>query len=106
MEWDLDRAGFVLTPPESREWHQSIALFTAAYLRAELTRRGCEVLTMAAASPISTMFAMPNVEASPVASERLSALELALCDAPELAESGTHMVVVARKSGAGGEGRR
>ncbi|HEX6032747.1 MAG TPA: class I SAM-dependent methyltransferase [Tepidiformaceae bacterium] len=108
MEWDLREPppGFVLTPPGSGEWHQPLALFTARYLKGEFARRGCEVLTVAAASPIATLFPMPKVEASPVASERLIALEVALSDVPELAESGMHMVVVARKSGAAGEGRR
>jgi hypothetical protein len=75
----------------------ALALFSAAYLREQFESRGCEVLTIAAASPIATMFPMPNIEASPTAAERLTQLELALCDTPELAESGTHMIVVARR---------
>lgn len=99
MTWDPEspRPPFVLTVPGSEEWHQPIALFTAAYLRDELGRRGCDVLTIAAASPLSTLFPMPSVEASAEASERFTRLELALCDNPYLAESGTHMIVVARR---------
>ncbi len=99
MQWDLAarHPGYVLTVPGSPEWHQPLALFSAAYLREQFEARGCEVLTVAAASPICTLFPTPQIEASAEASDRLMQLELALCETPELAESGTHMILVVHR---------
>jgi SAM-dependent methyltransferase len=97
MPWDRSEPlpGYVLTMPGSSEWHQPMALFTANYLRSLLHTHGCNVVAMAAANPISTLWPMPSVEADEGAVRRLQELDLAFCETPELVEGGTHMVVVA-----------
>ncbi len=94
-------SGVVLTVPGSDEFHQPMALFTASYMRGALERVGLLIERLAAANPITRAGqALSRVTASAEATERLLELELAVCEAPGVADMGEHIVIVARKRGA------
>lgn len=90
--------GVVFTTPGSKEFHQPLALFTAAGLRASLEAAGLEVETMATSNPLLPEYLhVPRIEASPEASSLMMALEEALCAEPGLLDAGGHLLAVARK---------
>ena len=63
-----------------------------------LEEAGCEVVTIAAANPLTHQGqSLAQIEASPRAEERLTELELALSEEPGLVDAGQHLGVVARK---------
>lgn len=100
LDWDavLSAAGVVFTRPTSNEFHQPMALFSAAGLRAALVEAGLEVQTLATANPFLPEFlAVPKLESSERATERLVDLEVTLCDQPGLVDSGSHLLAVAIK---------
>ena len=91
LDWDelLSGADVVLTKPGSPEFHQPVALFTAKGARRLLEEAGCEVVTIAAANPLTHQGqTLAQIEASPQAEERLTELELALCEEPGLVDAG------------------
>lgn len=101
IDWlpPVDLPGLGLTLPSSDEFHLPMALFTAAYLRKLTERAGCEVLSMAAANPISRMgLPLDRISSSPEAASQLEALELAMARAPGMIDCGEHIVVAARKN--------
>ena len=90
--------GVLLTVPGSTEFHQPLALFTAAHLRELVESSGCEVERMAAANPISRAgLPLAAVSADSEASRRLGELELAACEALGLLDAGAHIVLSARR---------
>ena len=90
--------GVALTVPGSSEFHQPMALFSAAYLQAALGSVGLRHDRIAAANPISRPgLALERVSSSAEASQRLLELELAICEQHGVADSGTHIVVTATK---------
>ena len=100
LGWDelLGDADVVFTKPGSAEFHQPVALFSARGARRLLEAAGCEIVTIAAANPLSQQGqSLPQIEVSAEAEERLTALELACCEELGLVDAGQHLVVVARK---------
>jgi SAM-dependent methyltransferase len=100
LAWDVrDPApGIVLTQPGSDEFHLPMALFSSAGLRQALESAGCEMLRMAAANPISRAgLPLAAVTADNHATAQLTALEIAMCEQPGIADSGEHLLAVARK---------
>lgn len=100
LDWSqvLSGTGVVLTKPESTEFHQPLALFSSAGLRAALVDVGLTVETFAAANPFLPEFLpVPKIAASEGASQTLIDLEVALCEASGLVDGGGHILAVARK---------
>lgn len=100
MDWQAVLAGddIVYTRAESAEFHQTIALFTSAGLKAAVAAAGLEVMQLASANPLVPQFLkIPGVEASAKASELMLALEVAACDRPGLLDAGGHLIAVARR---------
>lgn len=94
----LDGRDVVLTRPHSREFHQPLALFTSRGLARGIRNLGCEVMTLAAANPISHLGqALERVAASPAAESSLTFLETAICEEPGMVDSGQHLIAVARR---------
>ena len=100
LDWSdlIGNANVVLTRPGSAEFHQPVALFSSKAMRRILNAAGCDVVTMAAANPISgDGQALARIEASPAAEERLTELEIAICEEPGLVDAGQHLIVVGRR---------
>lgn len=90
----------LLTVPGSDEFHLPMALFSSVGLRRLLESRGCEVLHLAAANPVSRIgLPLERVGASPEASARLLELEWRMCELPGVVDCGAHLIAVARKAG-------
>jgi hypothetical protein len=100
IDWQSVLAGadVVYTRPGSVEFHQPLALFTAAGLKRVVTDAGLVVEAMAAANAILPVYTpVPKLEASADAAEALQKVELAVCDCPGLLDAGGHLVVVAKR---------
>lgn len=100
LDWDavLSAAGVICTRPTSTEFHQPMALFSSAGLRAALVELGLEVRALASANPFLPEFlAVPKITASERAAQALVDLEVALCDQPGLVDAGGHLLAVAIK---------
>lgn len=103
LDWSsvLSGAGVICTEQTSTEFHQPLALFSSAGLRAVLTELGISVETCAAANPFLPEFlSVPKIAASERASRILIDLEVALCEQPGLVDAGGHLIAVGRKPGA------
>lgn len=100
LDWSavLSAAGVVCTKPTSPEFHQPLALFTSAGLRAALVQLGLDVEVLATANPFLPEFlSVPKIAASERAAQTLVELEVALCEQPGLVDAGGHLLAVARK---------
>ena len=100
LPWDqaLAPGRFVLTNPDSPEFHQPIALFTAAGLRATLADVGFALERMATSNPLIPAFMrLPRFAGSPAGEDRLRELEVAISERPELLDAGEHLIALARK---------
>jgi len=85
VPWHAIREGheIVLTRSRSPEFHQPMALFTSRGFRRLLEDAGCEVLTLAAANPISRLGQpFEQIAASAEAEWQLAPLETAICEEP------------------------
>lgn len=90
---------FLLTVPDSMEFHQPIVLFTARYLRRVVSDAGCVVLRTAASNPICLIgLSLPAINADERAAIRMTQLQLAMCELETLADTGDHIVMTARKA--------
>jgi len=99
LEWSevVGGAGVTCTRVGSAEFHQPIALFTSAGLTSALEEAGLRVERLASANPLFTQYMkLPQIEASPVAAERLIQLEVAACESPGLLDAGGHLIAVGR----------
>lgn len=104
LDWSqvLSGTGVVLTKRASTEFHQPLALFSSAGLRAALVDVGLTVEALAAANPFLPEFLpVPKIAASERASQTLIDLEVALSEVPGLVDGGGHLLAVARKPKAG-----
>jgi 2-polyprenyl-3-methyl-5-hydroxy-6-metoxy-1,4-benzoquinol methylase len=100
LDWEqvLGGADIVFTRPGSKEFHQPIALFTSRGLSAALTDAGLHVERLASANPLFPQYMkVAQIEASAAASDRLMALEAAVCQNPGLIDAGGHLIAVARR---------
>ena len=100
LDWEQVLAGadIVFTRAGSKEFHQPIALFTSRGLSAALGDEGLSVEQIASANPLFTQYMkVPQIEASTAASDRLMALEVAVCQNPGLIDAGGHLIAVARR---------
>ncbi len=93
----LARDDVVFTRPSSPEFHQPLALFTAAGLRAALECAGLVVEVIASANPLLPYFQnVPPIVEQPEAESALRQLELAACECPGLQDAGGHIIAAAR----------
>lgn len=100
LDWDalVDGEGVVMTNIGSEEFHQPMAMFSAAGLRSALEEAELEVVEMATSNPTVAMgFALPKTEKNEVAEAFLTELEISLCQKPGLVDAGEHIIAVARK---------
>jgi len=100
LDWQglLGGAGVVFTKPGSPEFHQPMALFTAAGLVAALTEAGLTLQDLATSNPLVPEGAlMQRVAEDPAAAQTLEALEIALCRCPGLLDAGEHLIAAAQK---------
>jgi SAM-dependent methyltransferase len=103
IDWQgvLSGADIVFTRAGSPEFHQPLALFTSAGLRAALEGAGLRVEALASANPLLPVYSrIPRIADSAVAAAAFIDLERAVCDRPGLVDSGGHMIAVARRPAA------
>jgi 2-polyprenyl-3-methyl-5-hydroxy-6-metoxy-1,4-benzoquinol methylase len=101
LDWNAVIAGddVVYTKPTSNEFHQPLALFTAAGLRAAFDAAGLHTIGMATSNPLFPEYQqLPRINASPQASARFIELETALSEQPGLVDGGGHLLGIATTS--------
>jgi len=108
LDWNAVIAGHdvVYTNPGSNEFHQPLALFTAAGLRGAFEAAGLRTISMATSNPLFPEYQrLPRIDASPVASARFIELETALAEQPGLVDGGGHLIGIARPAIRAGSSR-
>jgi hypothetical protein len=101
LDWQAILSGddVVYTRSGSTEFHQPLALFTSAGLRAAVESAGLHVESLAAANTIVPQYLrIPNINASATASAELEKLEIQASVFPGLVDAGGHLIAVARRA--------
>lgn len=100
LDWDALLAGdeVIMTTIGSDEFHQPMALFSAAGLRSAFAEAGLELVEMATSNPTVAMgFSLEKTASNEAAEAHLTELEIALCQKPGLIDAGEHLIGVAHR---------